>query len=377
MTRIAFTLTQDRGGPVDVCLALATELVRTGAAEVRVFGPAPAGGTGALAAHWTATGVDTKLDVPAARALHAQLREWAPDLVHAQDRRAGLVLAGTARSRHRPRLVQTYHGVPEDVTEPWFRGVAGAPGPSGYTRATLAADAVVGRLLDRTVVPSEPMRRFLRGRLRLPAHRLVHIDNGLELGPPVPPERPVRRLLVVGLLLARKGIGDLLDALARPGTMPADAHLTIAGDGPERAAITALAARPELAGRVELLGFRRDVPALMRAADAVVVPSRMEQQPLVVIEAMAAGKPVVATDTGDVATMLAAPGAARLLAVPGDVGSLAAALRRLFDDPDPGRTGRALAERAAARYSAAALARAHVALYAELTGTPAPSGRPA
>ncbi|MET0190600.1 MAG: glycosyltransferase family 4 protein [Pseudonocardia sediminis] len=370
--RIAFTLTQDRGGPVDVCLALATELVRTGAADVRVFGPPPARGTGTLAAHWTTTGVDTKLDVRAARALHAQLRAWAPDVVHAQDRRAGLVLTGMRWSRDRPRLLQTYHGVPEDVTEPWFRGLPAAANPSRYTRATLAADAVVGRVLDRTVVPSEPMRRFLHDRLRLPGARLVHIDNGLELGPPQPPRRPVRRLLVVGLLLARKGIGDLLAALARPGTMPADAHLTIAGDGPERAAIAASAAG--FGGRVEMLGFRSDVPELMRAADAVVVPSRMEQQPLVVIEAMAAGKPVVATDTGDVATMLDDP---RLLAVPGDVDSLAAALRRLFDDPDPAATGRALAQRAAARYSAATAARAHLDLYAALTGAGTSVGRAA
>ncbi len=57
--RVAFTLTQDRGGPVDVCLALAEELVRTGAAEVAVFGPPPARGVGALAGRWTETGVDT------------------------------------------------------------------------------------------------------------------------------------------------------------------------------------------------------------------------------------------------------------------------------------------------------------------------------
>lgn len=372
MTRVAFTLTQDRGGPVDVCLALAAELARTGAAEVAVFGPPPARGTGTLAGRWTTTGVDTKLDAVAARALHRRLRAWAPDVVHAQDRRSGLVLAGMRWSSGRPRLVQTYHGVPEDVTEAWFRGLPGAVVPSRYTRATLVADAAVGRLLDRTVVPSEPMRRFLGERLRLPAGRLVHIDNGLALGPAAPSRRPVRRLLVVGLLVARKGIGDLLAALARPGTMPADAHLTIVGDGPERAAIEALAAG--FAGRVQLLGFRRDVPALMRAADAVVVPSRMEQQPLVVIEAMAAGKPIVATDTGDVAAMLGDRG---LLADPGDVGSLAAALRRLFADPDPAATGRKLAARAADRYSAAAAARSHVDLYRRLTGAGARAGRPA
>lgn len=365
--RIAFVLTQDRGGPVDVVRALASELHRTGGADVRVFAPAPARGVAPeLADVWTVSGVGTKGDVGGARALLDRVRAWGPDLVHAHDRRAGLVLAPWSARRRRPVLVQTYHGVPEDVSERWFRGVPGAAPPSRYTRATLAADAVIARVLDRTVVPAEPMRRFLTGRLRVPGARLHQVDNGLEPGEPRPPDGPVRRLLVVGLLLERKGIGDLLESLARPGAFPPDARLTIAGEGPERAAIEARIARPDLAGRVELLGFRADVPDLMRAADAVVVPSRMEQQPLVVIEAMAAGKPVLATDTGDTATMLDAPGAVRHLAVPGDVDSLAAALRGLFDDPDPAVTGKLLAERAAERYSARACAQGHLALYADL-----------
>ncbi|TCK20881.1 glycosyltransferase family 4 protein [Pseudonocardia endophytica] len=367
--RIAYVLTQDRGGPVDVARALAAELHRTGGADVRVFGPRPARGIGPdVADVWTVSGVGTKGDVGGARALLDRVRAWGPDLVHAHDRRAGLVLASAAlRSRRRrPVLVQTYHGVPEDVSERWFRGEPGVASPSRHTRATLVADAVLARVLDRTVVPAEPMRRFLHGRLRVPAARLHHVDNGLALGESQPPEGPVRHLLVVGLLLARKGISDLLEALARPGVFPPDARLTIAGDGPERAAIEARIARPDLAGRVAMLGFRPDVPELMRAADAVVVPSRMEQQPLVVIEAMAAGKPVLATDTGDAATMLDAPGASRHLAVPGDVGSLATALRGLFDDPDPALTGKRLAERAAERYSSAACAEGHLRLYAAM-----------
>lgn len=371
--RVALVLTQDRGGPVEVCLALARELHRTGAATVRVFGPRPARGTGVPAELFTESGVGDKTDVAAGRALLSRIADWGPDLVHAHDRRAGLVLATAAWRRRRPRLLQTYHGVPEDVGEAWFRGTAGAPAPSRYTRATLAADAVVGRVLDRTVVCAEPMRRFLSGRLRLPARRLVHIDNGLDLGPSDPPAGPVRHLVTAGLLLPRKGITDLIDALERPGVFPADATLTVVGDGPERPAIEARAAAS--GGRIRLLGFRADVPELMRAADAVAVPSRMEQQPLVVIEAMAAGKPVLATDTGDTATMLAAPGAARFIATPGDPESLATALRALFADPDPGLTGTLLAARAAERYSAPASARSHLALYRSLLGRPARDGR--
>jgi glycosyltransferase involved in cell wall biosynthesis len=126
---------------------------------------------------------------------------------------------------------------------------------------------------------------------------------------------------------------------------------------------------------VEFLGFRADVPDLLRHHDALVLPSMMEQQPLVVAEAMAAGKPVVATDTGGVADMLGCrgPGASEwdgvdLLAAPGDVDQLAARLRALFDDPDPARIGGLLVERARERFAPNVCARRHLALYRELMG---------
>jgi glycosyltransferase involved in cell wall biosynthesis len=110
------------------------------------------------------------------------------------------------------------------------------------------------------------------------------------------------------------------------------------------------------------------VPDLLARADALVLPSRMEQQPLVVAEAMAAGKPVLATDCGGVADMLDVPGAGSWLAGPGDVDGLAGALRELFAEPDPGRTGRLLAERARARFAPEVCADAHLRLYERLLG---------
>jgi glycosyltransferase involved in cell wall biosynthesis len=262
-------------------------------------------------------------------------------------------------------VVQTYHGVPDDVTEAWFRGER-TPPPSAYTRAVLAGDALVARTASRTVVPSVAMGRFLSHRLRVPSNRLTQIDNCVPLPGRTPPAGPVRRLAFAGLLVPRKGLLYLLDALAMPGIMPNGATLTVIGDGPQRAEAERRAARRELAGRVTFLGFRTDVADLLRRHDALVLPSTMEQQPLVVAEAMAAGKPVVATNTGGVADMLAAPGAVSYLAEPGDVTALATRLRALFADPDPARTGRLLAARARERFAPAAGARRHLALYQEL-----------
>ncbi|SDD75977.1 glycosyltransferase family 4 protein [Actinokineospora iranica] len=366
--RVAYLLTQDRGGPVDVTVRLAGALLAAGDAEVRVFGPTPARDAAALDGHHERLSVPRKGDLGATRRARAALRAWRPDIVHAQDRRAGLVSAGLHLLRHGPRaVVHTYHGVPDDVGEAWFRG-GPAAGPSRYTKFVLAADAAVARAVSRTVVPASAMGRFLRERLRVPGKRLAHIDNCVELPPCHPPAGPVRHLVFVGLLVERKGILHLLRALATPGLLPPDATLTVVGDGPQRARAEELAARAPLAGRVRFLGFRTDVAALLRQADAFVLASTMEQQPLAVAEAMAAGKPVLATDTGGVADMLAVDGAARYLAAPGDVADLATHLRALFADPDPATTGRLLAEHARARFSPEVCARRHLALYRDLLG---------
>lgn len=358
--RIAYLLTQDRGGPVDVTVRLAGTLIASDAAEVRVFGPPPERGAESLADHHEEISVARKGDLRAARKARAALRAWRPDVVHAQDRRSGLVSAGLRRDH---KVVHTYHGVPDDVSEEWFRGTERASAPSKYTMTVLAADAFVARAVHRTVVPAPAMGQFLRGRLRVPANRLAHIDNCVHLPESHPPTGLVRRLVFVGLLVERKGLLHLLDALATPGTMPSDATLTVVGDGPQRAEAEHSARRPELAGRVEFLGFRTDIPDLLRLHDALVLPSTMEQQPLVIAEAMAAGLPVVATDTGGVADMLGAVH----LAPPGDVPALSNRLRALFADPDPGSTGRLLAARARERFAPEVCAQQHLALYRELT----------
>ena len=223
------------------------------------------------------------------------------------------------------------------------------------------------RALDRVVVPSLTMARFLRERLKAPSLRIQHIDNGLPLPPARPRDRPVRTLLFVGLLLERKGLLDLLEALARPDVMPEDARLLIAGEGPERAAVERRVADPVLAGRVSLLGFRTDIDDLLEQADALVLPSRMEQQPLALVQAMAAGRPVLATRCGGVPEMVA--GLPAVLAEPDDVADLARALRRLFADSDPGRTGELLAEGAHGMFSIDRAVDAHRALYADLVGS--------
>jgi glycosyltransferase involved in cell wall biosynthesis len=366
MTRVAYVLTQDRGGPVDVTLTLAKTMIDAGEHDVRVFGPAPAGQEGMLEGHFTRVAVPRKTDVAAGRRLRAMLRSWRPDVVHAQDRRSALVVAGLGGFGGPAVVVQTYHGVPYDISEQWFSGTAGARPPSFYSRAVLAADAVVARRLNRMIVPSSAMSEFLQSRLRVPGPKLVHIDNGIDLPRPTPHSGSVRHLIFIGNLYPVKGLLDLLNALGRPGVMPLDATLDVFGDGPVRAEAEEFAQRPPLAGRVRFHGFRPGAAEHIADYDALVLSSRIEQQPLVVAQAMGAGRPVLATRVGGVQEMLEVPGVPQYLAPPGDIDALAAELVRLFANPQPADLGTKLAAHATQRFSAGASAAAHSKLYDSL-----------
>ena len=156
-------------------------------------------------------------------------------------------------------------------------------------------------------------------------------------------------LLALGRLHPVKGLDVLLNALADlPGV-----HAWIAGEGPERAALEALAERLGIAGRVRFLGWRSDRTALMRAADMVVFPSRYEPNGTVTVEAWAHRKPLVVTDADGPAETVRA-GDDALLVPRDDAPALARAIRQVLDSPDLAAhlVGRG-AERVAAAFSRA------------------------
>jgi glycosyltransferase involved in cell wall biosynthesis len=208
------------------------------------------------------------------------------------------------------------------------------------------------------VMPSRTLMGLADAVWRLDPARLRHVPNGIDLGrfapaapswtPPPwtpPPGLPAGRPVVgtVAALRPEKNLPRLLDALA---LLP-DAGLLIVGDGPERPALEALARRPGLAGRVVFAGHMADPAAAYRHMDVFALSSDTEQMPLSVLEAMAAGLPVAATDVGDVAALVAAPN--RPFVVPRDAAALAAALGRLLADAPTrhaaGAANRARAER--------------------------------
>ncbi|MDR3536848.1 MAG: glycosyltransferase, partial [Acetobacteraceae bacterium] len=142
----------------------------------------------------------------------------------------------------------------------------------------------------------------------------------------------------------------------------APVRLVIVGDGPERAALEAQVASLGLVGQVTFTGHREDTPALYAGFDLFALSSDTEQMPLSVLEAMASGLPVAATDVGDVAAMLAAENAGFVVPLAED--ALAGALAALIDDPElRRRLGTANRTKAAREFDQATMAQRWRALW--------------
>ncbi|HEX6289298.1 MAG TPA: glycosyltransferase [Herpetosiphonaceae bacterium] len=172
-----------------------------------------------------------------------------------------------------------------------------------------------------------------------------------------------RLLIVVGTLKAQKGHRYLLDAATEAVAQQPDLHILVVGDGELRAALEQQTRDSGLEGHVHFLGNRDDVPELLAASDYFVLPSLWEGLPMALIEAMASGLPVIATDVSGTREVMQ-PDETGLLVPPGDVRQLRAAIGHLLADPDRARAmGEAAQRRVIAAFSAQQQAQQHLALY--------------
>ncbi len=206
----------------------------------------------------------------------------------------------------------------------------------------------------------------------LGADRVRLIENGVDCDRydlPEPAARPPR-VLYVGLLTPRKGVLDLLEASAQLTAEGVEHELCLLGGTPDEGPAAAEPVLEAAEGRATLLGTRppEEMPAAYATADVFCLPSWWEAMPMSVLEAMAAGLPVVATDVGDVARLVD-DGATGYLVSPQSPDELAAALRKLILDPERAREmGTAGRERVEQHFSAKVTARAVCAVYAEASG---------
>ncbi len=220
------------------------------------------------------------------------------------------------------------------------------------------------------------MRDFSESVGLLPAEKLVVIPNGVDLKrfdntSPCAAESlglvPGRRAIaVVGRLEAQKGLDGLIALLPRILEGLPTHDLLFVGTGPDRAALARQAADLGLIARVHFLGFRTNVPEILAASDVLVLPSRWEGMPNVVLEAMAARKPVVAYDVEGVAEALG-PAAAQQMVRLEHGEALAAKVQAILKDPAfAAELGRKNRERVEQNFRVEAMVTAYERLYQTL-----------
>jgi glycosyltransferase involved in cell wall biosynthesis len=274
-------------------------------------------------------------DLAAVLRLRRLLRDWRPDVVHAHGLRAA-AFAALAQPRRPQPLVVTVHNAPPT-------GGAGRAVHAALERRAAAVTWVSGDLAARLrrAGAADAGRAVVAAPVTPPpaADQIAAARADLAVA-----GRPA--VFAAGRLAGQKGFGVLIEAAARWQDRDPAPQLAIAGTGPLAGA---LAGQARAAGvPVRFLGQRDDVPALMAAADVVVVPSLWEGQPLAVQEALRAGRPLVATRAGGIPDLTGEDGA--LLVPPGDAGALAGAVLAVLGDP-----ARAAGLRAAATQRSAAL----------------------
>jgi L-malate glycosyltransferase len=199
----------------------------------------------------------------------------------------------------------------------------------------------------------------------IPASRIHVISNGVSLDrfSFEREARPIRTILTVANLRKEKAHEVLFAALAQLAPHHPALRLRVAGDGPRAGELRALAASLGVADRIAFLGHREDVAALLEEADLFVLSSRSEAFPNSVVEAMAAGLPVIAAAVGGLLELVE-PGRTGVLVPPDDPYALASALDSLIRSPERARLlGEAARAEIAQRYSFDRMVRAFEDLY--------------
>jgi len=197
-----------------------------------------------------------------------------------------------------------------------------------------ALERRVAMRFDRVAAVSDSIARYIVDDIGVAHANVCTVHNGIPLaGGDAAPREGGREavFLAVGRLAAIKNHALMLRALRRALDAGARARLRIAGDGPERAAIEALRRELGLEAAVEMLGFREDIPGLLREADVFILTSRYEGISVALLEAMRAGLPVVATRVGGVPETVR-DGETGILAGPDDEAGIAAAIESLARD---------------------------------------------
>lgn len=344
---------EDAGGVQEVVRRLSAEMVAGGHA-VHVVSRLPGGVPGALPVRDPTSGAEVSR-VRFVRAPHrgAGVRAYrhflhrfpasAVRLVRALRAVQPEVVATHCSKFHAPYVLAVRAALRVPIVVHLHNGPQTADGPESVRLSRLLLGCA-----RRVIAVSSPVAEYARAVRPESAGRVVTVANGAdqdEFAEVAPAARPRPYVLGAGGLAPRKAFDVLVDAFPR---VTAAYDLVIAGDGAERAALASRAADRGIASRTDFLGHvdRAMVASLLRGAAAVAIPSRFEGHPLIVLEAMLAGAPIVASDIPGLPDELR-HGETGLRVPPDDAAALGDALRFLTDDRDRARAlGRAAREAA-------------------------------
>jgi glycosyltransferase involved in cell wall biosynthesis len=293
--------------------------------------------------------------------LYRQLRRGDYDLVHTHLIHADLYGSVAARLAGVPVIVSTRHNPDRFREHPFF----------------ILLNRLIAPLHRRVIVISEALGRYTARVEGVNPDRIVPIHYGLPFADPprpgqvrrefkLPAEAPI--IGIVGRLTEQKGHRTLLHAFAGLLDEHPHARLLVVGEGELRPALQTLARELDIAGRVIFTGYRDDAPRLMADCDVVAVPSLWEGFGLVLLEAMNAGKPVVASRVSAIPEIVL-DGQTGLLVPPGDAQALASALGRLLGEPAlAGEMGRLGRERLRSHFSVERMVDETEQVYRDLLG---------
>jgi glycosyltransferase involved in cell wall biosynthesis len=315
VTRVLHVVQPLGGGVPRVAAALAHDQVARGW-DVAVAGTRQPALDGLDVVEWRAARSPGP-SVPAeTRALAATVDAWRPDLVHLHSAKAGL--AGRLALRGRRATVFQPHA--------WSWEAAGGP----VRVASLAWERYAARWTDLFLCVGETERRA--GEAAHVRGTFAVVPNGVDLDRFAPrPKGDARARLgwsdvplvvCVGRLSRQKGQDVLLDAWPAVRARVPDAALVLVGDGPDAETL-----RARKVPGVVLVGERDDVPDWLAAADVVAMPSRWEGMSLAMLEAMACGRPLVASDVAGAEVVVGA------VVPPDEPAPLADAIAALLEDP--------------------------------------------
>jgi glycosyltransferase involved in cell wall biosynthesis len=300
-----------------------------------------------------------RLDWSAARKICNYLQDQKVNLIHTHGYKADIYGFAAARGLHIP-MIATCHSLPNRQTQ-----------STGLDYLYGFLDRLVLRSFERVVAVSSELADSLQKR-GIQQERIAMIHNGVPImrfakaSPTFSEEINKGKRTVVGMI-ARLAPGknpDLFLQAAQsvlkgfPNTV-----FAMIGNGPERNKLEGLVRKLKIEDSVVFAGERHDMPEVYASLDIVVLPSLSEGMPMSILEAMAAGKPIVASSVGAIPSVVL-PDQTGLLIEPGDLVGLRAAMERLLSDPELrtrlGEEGQTMINR---HYSADVMAHKYLHVY--------------